>query len=108
MSPHTAPLIDGNLQTLNEEMSLDEKTGVGAITASSIESVHRAFHVMELNNMFLEKDGVKQRGKHIIQEAKRIVKGARHSVMTMSRSEELTKTASGMSMDDELTFMMGA
>ena len=40
--------------------------------------------VMELNNMFLEKDDAKQRGKHIIHEARRIVKGARHSVMSVS------------------------
>ena len=103
MPPHTAPLTDENLQTLNEEMSLDEETGIGATTASSVESVHRAFHIMELNNIFLEKDDAKQRGKHIIQEGKRIVKGARHSVMSVSQSEALSKTASEMSMDDELT-----
>ena len=107
MSPHTTPLTDENLQTLDEEISLDEETGIGATTASSVESVYRAFHVMELNNIFLEKDGAKQRGKHIIQEAKRIVKGARHSIMTVSQSEELSKTASEMSMDDGLTFMVG-
>ena len=107
MPPHTAPLTDENLQALDEEMSLDEETGIGATTASSVESVHRAFHVMELNNMFLEKDDAKQRGKHIIQEAKRIVKGARHSVMSVSQSEALSKTTSEMSMEDELTFAVG-
>ena len=107
MSPHTAPLTNDNLQTLDEEMSLDEETGIGAITALSIESVQRAFHIMELNNIFLEKDDAKQRGNHIIQEAKSIVKGARYSVMSVSQSEELSKTASEMSMDDELTFMVG-
>ena len=107
ISPHTAPLTDENLQILDHELSLDEETGIEATTASSVESVYRAFHVMELNNMFLKKDDAKQRGKHITQEAKRIVKGARHSVMSVSRSEELSKTTSEMSMDDELTFMMG-
>lgn len=107
MSPHTTPLTDENLPTLDEEMSLDEDTGIGATTASSVESVHRDFHVMELNNMFLERDDAKQRGNYIIQEAKRIVKDARHSVMTVSQSEELSKTASEMSMDDDLTFMVG-
>ena len=107
MSPHTTPLTDENLQTLDEEMSLDEETGIGATTASSVGSVHRAFHIMELNNIFLEKDDAKQRGNHIIQEAKSIVKGARYSVMSVSQSEELSKTTSEMSMDDELTFMVG-
>ena len=107
ISPHTAPLTDENLHTLDEEMSSDEETGIGAITASSVESVHRAFHVMELNDMFLEDDDAKHRGKLIIQEAKRIVKGARYSVMSVSQSEALSKTASEMSMDDELTFMVG-
>ncbi len=88
-------------------MPLKKDTSVGATTVSSIESVNRAFHVLELNNIFLENGDAKERGKDVIQEAKRIVKGPRHSEMSVPLSEALSKTASKLSMDDELTFMVG-
>ena len=88
-------------------MPSKKDTGVGATTASSVESINRAFHVMELNNIFLEKQDAKERGQDIIQEAKRIVKGPRHSAMSLSQSEAFSKTASELSLDDELTFMVG-
>ena len=82
-------------------------TGAGATTASSAESVNRAFHVLKLNNIHLEHKDAKERGKDLIQEARRIVNGPRHSKMGVPESEELSETASGLSLDDELTFLAG-
>lgn len=106
-SLHTAPLTEENLQALDEAMPVKKDAGVGATTASSAESINRAFHVMKRNNIFLEKQDAKERGKGIIQEAKRIVNDHRHSVLSASQSEALSKTAAEMSLDDELTFMVG-
>ena len=84
-----------------------KRLALGLRPRQALRDIHRAFYVIELNNMYLEKDDAKQRGKHIIREAKRIVKGARHSVISVSQSAALSKTASEMSMDDELNFTVG-
>ena len=106
-STHTAPLTEENLQALDEAMPPKKDTGAGATTASSAESVNRAFYVLKLNNIHLGDGDAKERGKDLIQEARRIVKGPRHSEMSASQSEALSKTASDLSLDDELTFVAG-
>lgn len=60
---HTAPLTEENLQALDEAMPLKKDTGGGATTASSAESVNRAFHVLKLNNIHLGDEDAKERGR---------------------------------------------
>lgn len=107
MPPHATPLTEENIKALDEALPLENATSTAATTASSVESLNRTFHVLELNNIFLEKDDAKERGKDIIQEASRIVNEPRHSVMDVSQSEALSKIASELSMDEALTFMVG-
>ena len=108
LSPlHTAPLTEENLQALDEAMPLKKDSNAVAMTASSAESINRALHVLKVNNIHLEHKDAKERGKGLIQEARRIVTGPRHSEMGVPQSEALSETASKLSLDDELTFLAG-
>lgn len=88
-------------------MPSKKDTSVGAATESSSVSVSRAFQLLELNNIFVSNEDAEERGKDVIQEAKGIVKSPRHSQLTDAQAETVRKTASKLSMDDELTFMVG-
>ena len=94
MSLHTTLLTEENLQNLDEALPWEEDAGTGTTSVSSVESLSRTFHVLGLNNIFLEKDHAKERGKDVIREATRIVKWPRHSMMDVFQSEALSKRQS--------------
>lgn len=106
---YSAPLTEENLLALDETMvakTPKKDTSVGSGTDSSV-NVSRAFQILNFNNIFVDNEDAAERGKDVIQEAKKIFKAARHSQITDDQAEMIRKTASELSMDDELTFMVG-
>lgn len=103
----SAPLTEDNLLALDDTMPSKKNASVGAATESSNPSVNRTFQILELNNILVDDEDAAERGKGVIQEAKNIVKGPRHSNMTDAQAETIRKTALKLSMDDELTFIAG-
>jgi len=88
-------------------MPLKKDTSSGATTESSTENVSRAFQILKLNNVFVDSKDAEERGKELIQEAKKIVRGPRLSAINDAQAETIREAASELSLDDELTFMVG-